>query len=118
MSIFANTCLASTKANVRINLQFADCNQVYFSIQPFVISQNHPFCNLQGWFFRCKKMGVYVIKHVKKFEFRFRGFVAAISPRMVENVVENFLVRRLDVSDFGLTFAEESRNDIIHRKLN
>ena len=63
-------------------------------------------------------MPKYVIKHVKKFEFRFRGFVAAISPRTVENVVENFLVRRLDVSDFGLTFAEESRNDIIHCKLN
>ena len=62
--------------------------------------------------------GKHVIKHTRKFEFRFRGFVAAISPRMVENVVENFLVRRLDVSDFGLTFAEESRNDIIHCKLN
>ena len=50
-------------------------------------------------------MVFYVVKHTQKFEFRFRGFVAAISPRMVENVVENFLVRRLDVSDFGLTFA-------------
>lgn len=65
-----------------------------------------------------KKTPKYVVKHTQKFEFRFRGFVAAISPRMVENVVENFLVRRLDVSDFGLTFAEESRNDIIHCKLN